>query len=167
MSVTALAVAVFLGLLGLLLWGVGWLVQELSSVLLPLAIAGIIAYLLDPVVDFFGRRKIARLSAILLVFGLAVLLVLGVAATVVPQLVRETQSLAKKMPDYAKHLEKRIDELIRRRPLGIQVPDFIHRLWRGTNITASPAATNRLGTESVSTNLDIPPETAISSAETN
>ena len=53
-SVTWLAVAILVGLIGVLLWGFAWVVDRLSSVLLPLAIAGIIAYVLDPVVDFFA-----------------------------------------------------------------------------------------------------------------
>ena len=52
-----------------------------------LAVAAVVAYLLDPVVDFFERRKIPRTRAILLVFFLAVMLVLTLLATVVPVLV--------------------------------------------------------------------------------
>src|SRR5258706_6759531 len=69
-SLTALAIGILVFLLGGLLWAVGRLLQTLASVLLPLAIAGIIAYLLDPLVNFFERRKIPRVRAILLVFFL-------------------------------------------------------------------------------------------------
>ncbi|MFN7141266.1 MAG: hypothetical protein ACK4UN_18215, partial [Limisphaerales bacterium] len=59
-SLTALAVAVLIGLIGLLFWGLGWVLDKLTPVLLPLALAGVIAYLLDPVVDFLERKGIPR-----------------------------------------------------------------------------------------------------------
>ena len=37
-SLTALALGILLGLTGLLLWGLGWVLERLSSILLPLAI---------------------------------------------------------------------------------------------------------------------------------
>ena len=56
-AVTGLAIAVILGLISAIFAGIGWLANQLSSVLLPLAVAGIIAYLLDPVVDWFEKKK--------------------------------------------------------------------------------------------------------------
>ncbi|MED5277494.1 MAG: hypothetical protein VYD86_00135, partial [Verrucomicrobiota bacterium] len=47
-SITALAVGILLALIAALLLGVAWVANTLSSVLIPLAIAGIVAYLLDP-----------------------------------------------------------------------------------------------------------------------
>ena len=41
-SLTVLAIAVFLALLALMLYGVGWMLDRLTPVLLPLAIAGIL-----------------------------------------------------------------------------------------------------------------------------
>ncbi|HSH15795.1 MAG TPA: hypothetical protein VLD18_07165, partial [Verrucomicrobiae bacterium] len=49
MSVTSLAVGIMIALAGAILFGFGWVVQQLSAVLLPLAVAGILAFLLDPV----------------------------------------------------------------------------------------------------------------------
>ena len=50
-SITALAVGILLALFAALLLGVAWVANTLSAVLIPLAIAGIVAYLLDPLVD--------------------------------------------------------------------------------------------------------------------
>src|SRR5437762_11524517 len=87
-TLTTLSVAVIFALLVLLLWSVGWVLSQLSSVLLPLAMAGVLAYLLDPVVNFLERRgKIPRARAILLVFFLAVLLILTLIATVLPKVI--------------------------------------------------------------------------------
>ena len=99
-SLTWLAVAILAGLIGVLLWGFAWVVDRLSSVLLPLAIAGIIAYVLDPVVDFFERRSVSRARAILLVFTLLGLIILLLLATIVPRLIYETGELIDKVPEY-------------------------------------------------------------------
>jgi len=117
-SVTALALAVLLALLGILLWGCGWLINKLSPVLLPLAIAGIIACLLDPLVDFSQQRAgLPRYRAILLVFFLGVMIVLLLAATVVPRLVFETGELVDNAPDYVARFHTRFSEALAASPL--------------------------------------------------
>ncbi|MEK7674572.1 MAG: AI-2E family transporter [Verrucomicrobiota bacterium] len=104
-SLTSLAVAVLVGLIGLLLWGSGWVINRLSSVLLPLAVAGILACLLDPLVDWVERRlRIPRARAILLVFLVGLALVLALLAGVVPQLIVETRQLIDQVPTYAAKL---------------------------------------------------------------
>jgi len=91
LGITALALAIFLAFVAALTLGLGWVAQKLSSILLPLAVAGIFAYLLDPVVDGLERLKVPRVRGILLVFFLAVMLVLTAMATVVPRLIVEIQ----------------------------------------------------------------------------
>jgi len=61
-SLTVLAIAVFLALLALMFYGVGWMLDRLTPVLLPLAIAGILAFLLNPLVDFFEPKMSAKVS---------------------------------------------------------------------------------------------------------
>ncbi|HSH96244.1 MAG TPA: AI-2E family transporter [Roseimicrobium sp.] len=122
-SLTALAAGVVIGLLGLLVWGLGWLIQLLSSVLLPLAIAAVISYLLDPVVDFFQRRGIPRTRAIFMVFFLAIMLVLMLAATVLPRLVVELSQLIDQLPAYAESLRGRFSDWLAQSPLGMKAKD--------------------------------------------
>ena len=81
----------------------------LSPVLWPLAIAGVLACLLDPVVDFFEKRGLSRANAIISVFGLALLLVAAVFGSVVPQIVSETRQLAARVPEYRTKLENRVE----------------------------------------------------------
>src|SRR6056300_1944339 len=88
-AVTGLAIAIIIGLVSAVFAGVGWMANQLSSVLLPLAVAGIIAYLLDPVVDWLEDRKFKRPWAIVSVFALAILLQVGFAATFVPFLIKD------------------------------------------------------------------------------
>ncbi len=122
-SLTALAVAVLLALVGVLCWGFGWVIEKLSPVLLPLAVAGILAYLLDPVVDFFQRLKIPRTRAILMVFFLAVMLVLMLLATVVPRLITETSTLVEKAPEFSEQLRVKLSDLLATSKLGMKAKE--------------------------------------------
>jgi len=68
-AVTGVAILVLGALVVGLLWLSGTIFGFLQPVLVPLAVAGIIAYLLDPVVVWLERRKLSRLTAVLVVFG--------------------------------------------------------------------------------------------------
>jgi predicted PurR-regulated permease PerM len=101
-SVTTLAVAVVLGALGGVFWVLGFLLNKLASLVLPLAVAGIIACLLDPLVDLFQERmKIPRIRAILMVFFIGIAIVLLMLGTVVPELVVQTNKLVTNLPEYS------------------------------------------------------------------
>jgi len=93
-ALTGLAVATVIALIVVAVWGLGRVLDLLSPVLWPLAIAAVVACLLSPVVDFFESKKIPRARAIILVFVMAFALVLGVLASVIPQVVVETEQLA-------------------------------------------------------------------------
>ena len=74
LALTGLSIAVLIALVVALLWGLGRIIEILSPVLWPLAIAGIIACLLDPVVDLIESRGAPRPAAIVSVFALALLI---------------------------------------------------------------------------------------------
>lgn len=118
-SVTALALGILLALIGLLLWGLGWLANQLSSVLLPLAVAGVLAFVLDPLVEIFEQRLKSRMLAIWMVFLCAVLLVLALASTVLPRLISEIQTFAGQVPMYATKVRDRLDSLVQHPPKWI------------------------------------------------
>ena len=115
-SVTALAVGVLLVLIGLFVWSLGWFANRLSSVLIPLALAGVLAFILDPVVNFFETRMRSRMKAIFTVFALAVLLVTGLAATVLPRLISEIQSFTSQVPTYVGKVRERVDSFLQNPP---------------------------------------------------
>lgn len=136
-AATSLAVAVILFLAALIFVGLGWVAKQLSSVLLPLAAAGVIAYLLDPVVDFaqrcpipfLKRRRLSRPGAIILVFFLAVFFLAGVAASVVPQLLEDTSSLVSKLQKYPEQLSQKIKKLLEEPPIRVTgVPGWWEKL---------------------------------------
>ena len=127
LGVTALALAVFLAFLAGLIWGLTWVAQQLSSLLLPLAVAGILAYLLDPVVDGLERMKVPRVRGILLVFFLGVMLILMAMSTVVPRLIVETQELAKQVPQLSNQVENKVKAWLERSTWG----EKAQRAWEG------------------------------------
>jgi predicted PurR-regulated permease PerM len=110
MGVTALCVGLFLAVLAVVFWALGWALQRLTPVLLPLAIAGILAYLLDPLVDLLERRRVPRGLGIILVYLLGLGIVAGVGAMVVPRLVVETKNLVLEMPEYGNRITKRFQD---------------------------------------------------------
>lgn len=125
-AVTALAIAVLIALVGLILVGIGLVINKLSGVLIPIAIGAIIACLLDPLVEIFEKKfKVPRLRAILLVFFIAVMFVLILAATVVPQIIYESQQLMDTLPSSAEQFQKRVGEWLSKSPSGIK----IRTLW--------------------------------------
>ena len=112
-SITALAVGILLALIAALLLGVAWVANTLSSVLIPLAIAGIVAYLLDPLVDWFHKKRgMQRQSAIILVFTIALLLMGGLVASVVPALIGQATKLTTEFPKKAKVFQQKVSNLV-------------------------------------------------------
>ncbi len=80
------ATGVALLILGILLVGLVWLTSNVLSflqpVLLPVAIAGIIAYLLDPIVAWLQAEGMSRLKSVLTVFA-SFLVILGIMAMII------------------------------------------------------------------------------------
>ncbi len=152
LAVTGFALAVLVALVVGLIWGLGRVLDVLSPVLWPLAIAGVIAYLLDPVVDFLERRRVPRTRAILTVFAAALLIVAGLAASIVPQLVAEAEQLAAKVPAYTARLEWRVTEWINHPPAPVR--RFLGPLPFLQNL--DEAATNAAAADLTITNAPAP-----------
>ncbi|HUA67467.1 MAG TPA: AI-2E family transporter [Candidatus Saccharimonadales bacterium] len=92
-----------------LVWGLGRLLHVLNPVLWPLAVAAILACLLDPLVDWFERKQFSRVQSIACVFGIAILILTAVFGSVVPRIVSEMGQLVKRIPVYSIRLENSIE----------------------------------------------------------
>jgi predicted PurR-regulated permease PerM len=110
-ALTGLAIATIVALVVALVWGLGEVLDVLAPVIWPLAVAGVLACLLDPLVDFLVQRKVPRLRAISVVFAMALLLVVGLTASIVPQLVVQSQELAKKTSELTTQLPAKAAKL--------------------------------------------------------
>ncbi len=116
LAVTGLAVVALVAVVVLLIWGLGRVLDVLSPVLWPLAAAGVIAYLLDPVVDFFEKKGFSRAWAIVCVFAIALLIVAGVFANIVPQIVSQTREFANRVPKIADNVEEHVEKWVNSPP---------------------------------------------------
>jgi predicted PurR-regulated permease PerM len=106
-AMVTLAVTVCFALLVALLWGLGKALNLLSPVLWPLAVAAVIACVLEPVVAFLESRKVPRTRAIILTFLIGLALITAFCWSVIPRLVDETGQLLAKVPGYSAHIQER------------------------------------------------------------
>ncbi|MEZ7956232.1 MAG: AI-2E family transporter [Rubritalea sp.] len=88
-AATGLAILV----IGLLLVGLIWVTSNVLSflqpVLLPVAVAGVIAYLLDPIVARLQSKGMSRLKSVLSVFGSFLLLLTVLGFIIIPPIVTQ------------------------------------------------------------------------------
>ena len=68
-ALTGLAILIIGLLLAALIWTTGQVLGILQPVLVPLAVAGILAYLLDPVVTWLQAKGLSRLKSVIAVFA--------------------------------------------------------------------------------------------------
>lgn len=116
LGLTSLAITLLVAVLAVIIWGLGQVLGFLSPVLWPLAVAGVIAYLLDPLVDFFERKRFSRAWAIVTVFAIAMLMVAGVLAIVIPPIVKETRQFAAGVPEITKKVQQKVESWINNPP---------------------------------------------------
>ncbi|MCW1913635.1 AI-2E family transporter [Luteolibacter sp. GHJ8] len=83
-AATGVSILVLGALLVGLIWLIGKIFGFLQPVLVPLAVAAITAYLLDPVVRLFQKRGFSRRWSVVSVFATFTLLVAGLVAIMIP-----------------------------------------------------------------------------------
>ncbi|MBK1790091.1 AI-2E family transporter [Persicirhabdus sediminis] len=88
-ALTGIAIVI----IGLLVIGLIWLTSSifsyLQAVLLPLAVAGIIAYLLDPIVSSLQKKGLSRLKSVLAVFCSFFIVIMAISAWIVVPLLND------------------------------------------------------------------------------
>ena len=113
-ALTAVAIAVSGGLSAYLIIGVGKVLGFLQPLLIPVAVAGIFAYLLNPVVDRFVRWGWRPTTAVLAVFA-SVFLPLGlIALWIIPEIYHQSAEFAVKLPGYIATGQKEVTAQIER-----------------------------------------------------
>ncbi|RYD28921.1 MAG: AI-2E family transporter, partial [Verrucomicrobiaceae bacterium] len=92
-AATGVSILVLGALIVLMIWLLGYVFGFLQPVLIPLIVAGIVAYVLDPVVRFLEKRGMSRLwSVVTLFLGILIAATLLVAA-VLPGVQRSSGAL--------------------------------------------------------------------------
>lgn len=96
-------------LIGAIAVGLIWLVSRvlnfLQPILIPFAIAGVMAYLLDPVVAKIVSWGTTRQRAVLAVFAVVTMVLVGIGVWIVPEISRQTEKLIQRVPHYAQQIK--------------------------------------------------------------
>ena len=155
-TLTALAVAVYVALLAGLMWGLGRVLNLLSPVLWPLAVAAVIACVLDPAVGFLERARVPRMRAILLTFlsGLTIILVFFWMIT--PRLVDEAGQLLARVPGYTRQVQERVTKWVAEPPSQIRWLFNRRELLASGSTNTTASATNTFAATAVSATADTP-----------
>ncbi|MGH7980314.1 MAG: AI-2E family transporter, partial [Limisphaerales bacterium] len=109
-ALTTFAIALTVALIAGAVWGIGKFLNLLGPVIWPLAIAVVIAYLFDPLVNWLERRGVVRTWGITIVFVVVFCGFSGILASVIPQMAKETHKLIQKIPQYRTWVERRYFE---------------------------------------------------------
>src|SRR5437763_4980019 len=83
-ALTACFVVVLVVIVAAVIWAGASIISFLQPILIPVAIAAILAYLLDPLVTKMSRGALTRTKAIALLFAIALFALGGLAAWLVP-----------------------------------------------------------------------------------
>ena len=78
----------------------------LQPLLIPFAIAAVLAYLLEPVVRILNKWKLSRTSAVLVVFGVFIITTTLIFFWVGPVLYQQSVEFGQKIPDYIQTARK-------------------------------------------------------------
>ena len=94
-----MATLVIVLLLALVIVGLARTLGYFSAVLWPLAVAGVVALILQPVVTVLETRlKVGRLTAVVLLYSSFVLALLGIAVAITPVIVGQAVDFAHSLP---------------------------------------------------------------------
>ena len=108
-------------LFGMVIYGIVWALQNVQSVLFPLFLSLLIAYCLDPVVDWFEARKVSRPFAILILISIGLLSTTLFVLILYPELSRQLRQVTDKLPQLITILKTDVFPWAERR-LGVEVP---------------------------------------------
>ncbi len=115
--VTALLVVLLILLIVFLFTKVSYLFapiwQFLAIVGLPIILAGILYYLMNPVVDYFEKRKVPRLYSIIGLFVLVVALIAWGSVVIIPKIQEQTVSFISNFPQYVDTIDNKLTEILR------------------------------------------------------
>ena len=75
-----------------------WLLYALGDVLTPFIVAAVLAYVLNPLVEWLQLRRIRRAPASMIIMALALLILLALMLIIVPMLLNQFNNLAERLP---------------------------------------------------------------------
>lgn len=128
--------AVCIVVLGSLMVGGIWLLGEvlayLQPVLVPLAVAGILAYLIDPIVNWTERKGLSRMKAILAVFVLGAISIGGFSAMIAVPVSNQAKKLNENKGEYMDKAKKMFSEIGKIDGLVEALPSPLQKIFPNT-----------------------------------
>jgi predicted PurR-regulated permease PerM len=122
-SLTALFIVFLVVTVVSVVWLMANVVSFLQPILIPVAIAVILAYLLDPLVTKLCRGGMSRTKAVILLFAVAFLALAALIAWLVPMISMQSASFARELPNYTQNARERVVDLIYRYDRTFGMPD--------------------------------------------
>lgn len=86
-------------IIALMVAGIGWVIQYLSEVTIPLAVATLLAALISPVANFFNRRRFPRALSAALSMIIGVILVAATLTLIATQIADQAQGIGTRVVD--------------------------------------------------------------------
>ena len=113
-ALTAFFVVVLIGVLASVIWAGASIISFLQPILIPVAIAAILMYLLDPLVTKMSRGPLTRTKAIALLFAITFFALGGLAAWLIPTVSVQSANFARQIPSYTERARDYTVDLIYR-----------------------------------------------------
>ncbi len=139
-ALTALFVVFLLFVLCAAVWIAANVIGFLQPILIPVAIAGILAYLLDPLVTRMTRHGLGRTKAVASLFVIAFLVIAALLAWLVPVVSLQAANAAKELPEYTKRARDSVVDLIFKYDRTFGMPE----VGKGKSSTATKSFVNWL-----------------------
>jgi predicted PurR-regulated permease PerM len=111
-ALTALFIVVLITIGCSVIWLVANVVGFIQPILIPVAIAAILAYLLDPVVTIMCARGLGRTKAVLALFAIAFLSIGALVAWLAPVISLQAANVGRELPQYTQKARDTIVDLI-------------------------------------------------------
>ena len=121
-ALTALFVVFLVTVAGAAIWISTNIISYLQPILIPVAIALILAYLLDPLVTKMCKGGLGRTKAVALIFAIIFLALSGLVAWIVPTISMQSANFAKELPGYTQKARDRVVDLIFRYDRAFGMP---------------------------------------------
>src|SRR6266571_5313738 len=111
-ALSAFFTVFLIAIAGSVIWVAANVIAFLQPILIPVAIAAILAYLLDPLATRMCRGGLGRTRAVLLVFATAFFALGGLIAWLAPTISMQSANFARELPGYTQKARDRVVDLI-------------------------------------------------------
>ena len=85
-----------------------WLLYALVDVLTPFIVAAVLAYVLNPLVEWLQLKRIRRAPASMIIMALALLILLSLVLIIVPMLLNQFNNLAERLPQIVGFVQNKL-----------------------------------------------------------